>query len=59
MVRFRGKLRLAGAAGMTALALAAVGCSSTAASPASAGGSSAGTPVKGGTATVALPPGVT
>ncbi len=59
MVRFRCKLRLAGAAGMTALALAAVGCSSTAASPASGGGSSAGTPVKGGTATVALPAGVT
>jgi peptide/nickel transport system substrate-binding protein len=52
----RHRLRLAGVAAIAALALAAAGCGS------SGGGgktSTGGTAIKGGTASVALPPGVT
>jgi peptide/nickel transport system substrate-binding protein len=42
-----------------ALAVAAVACSSGGAAPPSAAGPSGGTPVKGGTATIALPPDTT
>jgi peptide/nickel transport system substrate-binding protein len=52
----RRKLRLAAAAGAVTVALIAAGCSSS--SPPSSS-SSSGAPVKGGTATVALPAGVT
>src|SRR6185437_12659957 len=52
----RQRLRLAGVAAVAALALAAAGCGSSGGSNSNSGG---GTAVKGGTATVALPPGVT
>ena len=51
----RHKLRLGGAAAMVAIALAAAGCGSSGGSSPS----SSGTKVAGGTATVALPAGVT
>jgi peptide/nickel transport system substrate-binding protein len=51
---WRRRLRLAAVAGAAAAALIAAGCSSTGSSS-----SSSGTPVKGGTATVALPADVT
>jgi hypothetical protein len=53
---FRRTLQRAGLAGLAAVALAAAGCS---ASVTSAPNSSSGTPVKGGTATIALPADVT
>jgi len=53
----RRKLRLAAVAAVAAVALLAVGCSSSSSPPSSS--SSSGTAVKGGTATVALPAGVT
>jgi len=52
----RRRLRLAAIAVTAAVALTAAACSSSGSSPSS---SSSGTPVKGGTATVALPPSVT
>ncbi len=52
----RQRLRLAGVAAVAALALAAAGCGSSGGSNSNSGG---GTAVKGGTATVALQPGVT
>lgn len=55
MKRPKRKLRLAGVAAVAALALAAAGCGSGAGS----GNASSGKTVKGGTATVALPPGTT
>jgi peptide/nickel transport system substrate-binding protein len=58
MKRARQKLRLAGVAAVAALALAAAGCASGSSSS-SSGSTSSGTPVKGGTATIALPPGTT
>jgi peptide/nickel transport system substrate-binding protein len=54
---WRRKLRLAAVAVAAAVALIAAGCSSSS-SPSSTSASS-GAPVKGGTATVALPPGTT
>jgi peptide/nickel transport system substrate-binding protein len=57
MKRAQRKLRLAGVAAIAALALAAAGCASGSSS--STGSSSSGTPVKGGTASIALPPGTT
>jgi peptide/nickel transport system substrate-binding protein len=57
MKRAQRKLRLAGVAAIAALALAAAGCASG--SSGSTGSSSSGTPVKGGTASIALPPGTT
>src|SRR5437660_5456493 len=51
------KLRLAGVAAVAALALAAAGCGSGGGGGGNPGGG--GTKVKGGTARVALPPGVT
>ena len=50
----RYKLRLGGAAAVIAIALVAAGCGSSGSSP-----KSSGTPVKGGTARVALPAGIT
>jgi len=52
---WRRKLRLAAVAVTAAVALTAAACSSSS----SPSGSTSGTPVKGGTATVALPPSVT
>jgi peptide/nickel transport system substrate-binding protein len=52
------KLRLVAAAGIAAFGLVAAACSSTSAPPGSAGGTS-GKPSSGGTATIALPAGVT
>jgi peptide/nickel transport system substrate-binding protein len=52
----RRRLRLAAVAGVVAVGLIAAGCSSSGSSSSS---SSGGAPVKGGTATVALPAGVT
>jgi peptide/nickel transport system substrate-binding protein len=52
---WRRKLRLAAVAVTAAVALTATACSSSS----SSSGSTSGTPVKGGTATVALPPSVT
>ncbi|HEY3952722.1 MAG TPA: hypothetical protein VGM53_05055 [Streptosporangiaceae bacterium] len=49
----RGKLRLAAVAGVSLAAMLAAGCSSGGSGP------SSGAAVKGGTATVALPAGVT
>ena len=51
----RHQLRLAGVAAVAAMALAAAGCGSSGGGSTSTGGK----PIKGGTATVALPPGVT
>jgi peptide/nickel transport system substrate-binding protein len=53
----RRKLRLAAVAVTAAVALAAAACSSSGSSSPSS--SSSGTPISGGTASVALPPGVT
>ena len=55
MRRWGRRLRLAAVAGVAAAALAAAGCSSTS----SPGSNSTGGAVKGGTATIALPAGVT
>jgi len=52
----RRRLRVAAVAVTAAVALAAAACSSSSSSPST---SSSGTPVKGGTVTVALPPSVT
>jgi peptide/nickel transport system substrate-binding protein len=54
---WRRKLRLAAIAGVSAVALIAAGCGSSGGN--SSNSSSSGTAVKGGTATVALPAGVT
>jgi peptide/nickel transport system substrate-binding protein len=55
---WRRKLRLAAVAAASVVALIAAGCSSSGGSGGS-GSASSGVPVKGGTATVALPAGVT
>jgi peptide/nickel transport system substrate-binding protein len=52
---FMRRLRRASLAGMTVIALAAAGCGAAASSPSNSGGK----PVKGGTATIALPAQVT
>ena len=57
MIRGR-RLRLAGVAAVAALAMAAAGCGSSGGGSSNTG-SGGGTAVKGGTAKVALPPGVT
>jgi peptide/nickel transport system substrate-binding protein len=57
MKRAQRKLRLAGVAAIAALALAAAGCASG--SSGSGSTSNSGAPVKGGTASIALPPGTT
>jgi peptide/nickel transport system substrate-binding protein len=57
MKRWRRKLRLAAVAGIGVVALIAAGCGSSGGSSKNSG--SSGAPVKGGTATVALPAGVT
>jgi peptide/nickel transport system substrate-binding protein len=54
----RHRLRVAGVAAVAAVALLAAGCGSSGGSKAS-GGSSSGTAVKGGVATLALPPSTT
>jgi peptide/nickel transport system substrate-binding protein len=53
----RRRLRLAAVAAVGAVAMIAAGCSSS--SPPSSSSTSSGAAVKGGTATVALPPGIT
>ena len=58
MFRRGMRLRLAGVAAVGAIALLAAGCGASG-SGSGSGGSSGGPPVKGGTATVALPAGVT
>ncbi|HEY1643236.1 MAG TPA: hypothetical protein VGG35_21290, partial [Streptosporangiaceae bacterium] len=58
MIRGR-KVRLAGVAAMAALAVAAAGCGSSGGGGGSSPGAGGGQAVKGGTAKVALPPGVT
>jgi peptide/nickel transport system substrate-binding protein len=55
----RRSLRMAAAASTAALALLAAACSSSGGNSTGSGGSSSGTPVAGGTATFAEPPGVT
>ena len=55
----RRSLRMAAAASTAALALLAAACSSSSGSGSSSSSSSSGRPVAGGTATLALQPGVT
>ena len=57
MFRRGGKWRLAGLAAVAAIAMVAAGCGGSGSSSSSS--SSSGPPVKGGTATIALPAGIT